>query len=834
MADYLVQEDGTSKILQEDGSSGLLLEVQTLQVLPFIASTTSVYTPTVPTLPVSFIASTTAVFAPIFGGAGIYTYGASTSWVCPPGCYEVKVEARGGGGTGRSSDSPNERHGGGGGAYAENGAVPVTPGNTYTVTVGGSGGTSTFVGDSSTTVSAVGGATGLAGGAGGQASASTGLTKWSGGNGGDGTSGAIGAGGAGGGEGAGSTADGHNGSPSVNNVAAGQPGGTGGDGGDGGQGGTYPSGSGLSGVAPGGGGGGGAGNLSEPGGAGANGRVEITLIPSLLVPFVSSATVVYAPTVQDPNVAVPFITSSTVVYAPTVGYVVTLPFIASATVVYAVQLPQVDVPFITSTSAVYGIFSLFDPNAVSTGPGNGGETFVVELNENGATETATLAADITTTSSLLALTGDTGLPASVPFVVTIDTEVLYVAKITAGSYRVRGRAVSNTAAASHTAGASVTWTDSYDVAIVAGADVAHEFTADINSSGTATYPGWLICIDSTQAYLAGDRYPMHVTEVVGVFDAGSGTTGSSRCDGAQPNAVSTPAAVSDDCPAALSNPARIQADIATGDVAVVRYTNPEASVLDIGPRSVALASWFGLKRVDDTDHDVTFTDPDGHVVDTDPGVGDFTGSVNGEWFNPLGPGIGPDTGTPTPNDVPYTSVTLPGVDRFFTYGSPHYNEKGWPICCLAVRQGSRRIPHWRSWDWHDFTYVYTGFGVDNTFAQLLVNRNGLTYGSVPEVNLPGPQDIDGPDAVWDDGSYRFGASWYVAIFNTPYLVSGPGIGGEPGGGGEGGEGGGPPGVTFPPSAPPIVTVPPPIVEGGGGGDIPPPAAGRQLFQAIHV
>jgi hypothetical protein len=329
---------------------------------------------------------------------------------------------------------------------------------------------------------------------------------------------------------------------------------------------------------------------------------------------------------------------------------------------------------------------------------------------------------------------------------------------------------------------------------------------------------------------------MHVTEVVGVFDAGAGTTGTNRLDAAQPNAISTPATTSEDCPAALSNPARISSTIAVGDVALVRYTNPEASVMDLISRSAALQSWFGMKRVDATDHDVTLTDPTGHVVDTTGGAGTYTGSVNGEWNNPLGPAIGPDTGLPTPADAPFTSVTLPGSDRFFTYGPPHYSEKGWPIACLAVRHEHRRVPHWRSWDWHDFNYVYAGWFDDATYCQFLVNRNGIDIGSVPAVDLPGPQDIDGPEAVWDDGSYRFGASWYVAIWAGPYLVIGPPIGGTPS----------PllptdyvPTVGFPTSpSTPVLSVPstPPVEGGSGGGIDGPPVttARRERFDVSII
>ncbi len=476
--------------------------------------------------------------------------------------------------------------------------------------------------------------------------------------------------------------------------------------------------------------------------------------------------------------------------------------------------------------------SLFDPNKVYGGPGNGGEAFVVELNANGVTTTATLAGSIGVGNGLMTMTGDSGMPTAAAFVVTIDSEQIYVFPLSPGNYQIHGRGLGNTTVATHTAGATVSWGDSYDLAIVSTADIGHNFTANINASGSTTYPGWLVAFDASQAYLSGSRYPMHVTELVGVFAAGTGVAGTNLCDASQPNAICVPAATSDDCPAALSNPSRISSDITTGDIAVVRYTNPEGAALDLGPRAVTLQSWYGLKRVDTTDHDVTFTDPTGIVVDTTGAQLTFTGSVEDTWLNPSSIGISPITGLPTPNNVPYTTVTLPGTDRKMTFGSGGggYNEKGWPICCLAVRQGSRRVPFWQSFDWHNFSFVYTGFGTDALFAQLVINQNGIIYNSVPDVNFPGPQDTDGPDAVWDDGSYYFGAAWYVAIYNTPYLVFGPTIGGAP--------------VTTPPGGPAVPTVSfpsggggtpaiiypsPPYVEGGEGGDINPGVAGLHVW-----
>jgi hypothetical protein len=569
-----------------------------------------------------------------------------------------------------------------------------------------------------------------------------------------------------------------------------------------------------------------------------------TVILTIAVPFIATATQVFAPALVG-VVAVPFIASATTIYAPAIVGQEAVPFIASVTVVYAPTLTgaatEVDVPFISSRTHVWAIFAIYDPNKTFGGPGNGGESFLIRLNANGVTDTATLATGIGVGGvSTLLLTGDGAFPTDKPFVVTIDDEVLLIYQIGPGNYHIRLRAVSNTTASSHTAGANVDWGDSYDMAIRAGFAIANSFTADINSTGTFTYPGWLICFDSTQAYDdMGARYPMHVTQLLGVFDAGAGSSGSNRCDGAQPNAISTATGTSDDCPAALCNPARIASDIDVGDVAVLRYTNPEATILDLGGRSTALQSWFGLKRVSTSDVDVTFTDPNGIVVDTTGTYDTFTGSVNGEWGEPIPllTGIAPDASdavghaVDTPGTVPWTTVTLPHADRFFTLGSSHggYDETGWPMCCLAVRQGNRRVPFWQSWDWHDYAYVYDGFGTDCTYAQILINRNGIVFDSVPVVELPGNQDIPGPDAVWDDATYFVGASWFVAIFNTPYLVFGPGIGGTVTGVGGGATA---PGVGFgggtTPGGP-VISVPP-HVEGGSGGGIEQPVVGLHVWQ----
>src|SRR5262249_7581376 len=150
-------------------------------------------------------------------------------------------------------------------------------------------------------------------------------------------------------------------------------------------------------------------------------------------------------------------------------------------------------------------------------------------------------------------------------------EVLLIYQLSPGSYHIRGRALGNTTAASHTAGADVDWGDSYDMAIVAAYDMGASFTDNIEGTGIFTYYGWLMSFDSTQAYdAAGDRYCMHVTSVLGVFDAGAGAGGTNRCDAAQPNAVCVPAGLTDHVGAALSNPSLLTTNVAAGDVGLVR------------------------------------------------------------------------------------------------------------------------------------------------------------------------------------------------------------------------------------------------------------------------
>lgn len=210
----------------------------------------------------------------------------STTWTAPAGVTSVTVECwgGGGGGGGATSDSVGEFGGGGaGGAYARK-VVTVTPGNSYTVTVGtgGSGvlADNGIAGNPSwfstlSTVYAVGGNGGLSfpnGGTGGIGSSATSIgdTLYRGGNGADGI---LNSNGGGGGGGAGSSSDGGDTTTSV-----GGSGGTGNPGtGTGGLGRSGTQGNGTDGSVYGAGGGGSySTNTNTQGGNGAAGYVRLT------------------------------------------------------------------------------------------------------------------------------------------------------------------------------------------------------------------------------------------------------------------------------------------------------------------------------------------------------------------------------------------------------------------------------------------------------------------------------------------------------------------------------------------------------------------------------
>jgi autotransporter-associated beta strand protein len=240
----------------------------------------------------------------------VYNTITNFNWVCPAGVTNLQVECWGGGGGGGSSlvdtnagGSANAGGGGGGGgAYAKLNNVPVTPGNSYNITIPAAatpaatgfsnnqrynGSAVSFTGDGAVTVSANGGqggqciivtdATATSGQAGAGGTAGTGYdVVWAGG---DATYWSAGNGGGGGG-GAGDLAAG--GSPLAANGSFGA-GGTGSDpnhkGGDGGAARNGAS-DGNSASKPGGGGGGAKSTPASPGpstgGSGGLGQIILT------------------------------------------------------------------------------------------------------------------------------------------------------------------------------------------------------------------------------------------------------------------------------------------------------------------------------------------------------------------------------------------------------------------------------------------------------------------------------------------------------------------------------------------------------------------------------
>ena len=125
-----------------------------------------------------------AVLAPFGNNWAQTTITTSGTWVCPTGVTSVQVECWGGGGAGAGTQNSSNLYpggGGGGGNYSTK-TISVTPGNSYTVTIGagGTGGvvssTAAYGGNGGTT--SFGGvlfASGGSGGGGGQVSNKVGL-----------------------------------------------------------------------------------------------------------------------------------------------------------------------------------------------------------------------------------------------------------------------------------------------------------------------------------------------------------------------------------------------------------------------------------------------------------------------------------------------------------------------------------------------------------------------------------------------------------------------------------------------------------------------------------
>lgn len=215
------------------------------------------------------------------------TFTSTDTWIAPAGVTSVQAECWGGGGW--SGNVAAGEGGGGGGGYSKANAVVVTPGNSYTVTVGVGGSNGVAAGDSwfstSGTVLAKGGATasGRNGGAGGVAASGIGDTKFSGGSGATSVGLAPASGGGGGGGSAGTAIDGNDGSGNVTTTGgaggvAVTDGGVGGDGGDNTLNGHSPA------SGAGGGAGGSGGGNAGTGGSGAAGQVILTWTASAADP----------------------------------------------------------------------------------------------------------------------------------------------------------------------------------------------------------------------------------------------------------------------------------------------------------------------------------------------------------------------------------------------------------------------------------------------------------------------------------------------------------------------------------------------------------------------
>ena len=273
-------------------------------------------------------ALTCALSAPAaFAATETFNTAGTFNWVCPPGVASIQVECWGGGGAGGAAtkvtntggNTSQNGGGGGGGAYATKFSVPVTPGFSYTITIPpaavsvaattttqvfSNGSPVSFVGDSSVTVTAAGGAgggsiwrdtnvtAGGTGGAGGSSAGSVGDAIFSGGNGSAGNTGATNVSGSGGGGGGNSNPGGAGFTSTADPYVGAGPGGlVGGGAGGVGRTGTPPTsgntnkGVGTPGMTPGGGGGGAKNHAitSFLGGAGGFGQISITYGSSSVV-----------------------------------------------------------------------------------------------------------------------------------------------------------------------------------------------------------------------------------------------------------------------------------------------------------------------------------------------------------------------------------------------------------------------------------------------------------------------------------------------------------------------------------------------------------------------
>lgn len=242
------------------------------------------------------------------------TFYTTATFTIPSCITSVNVECWGGGGAGGGDATASDGGGGGGGGAFSAGTITVTPGTTYTVTVGdgglgvtnsnGNAGGDSWFGSASTIMAKggsgghapVSGAAGLKG-EGGAAASGVGTIKYSGGDGGDGNDYSNGWGG-GGGSSAGTAANGNAGGTATNSTygaGATAPAG-GGNGGNG----TNNS-NGMAGSVPGGGGGGSGDKSSTKGGNGGKGKVMLSWSSALVIGSNAQlAADVYANTTNKP------------------------------------------------------------------------------------------------------------------------------------------------------------------------------------------------------------------------------------------------------------------------------------------------------------------------------------------------------------------------------------------------------------------------------------------------------------------------------------------------------------------------------------------------------
>lgn len=427
-----------------------------------------------------------------------------------------------------------------------------------------------------------------------------------------------------------------------------------------------------------------------------------------------------------------------------------------------------------------------------TGPGTGGEIAALRLAPSGVEVAVQLTADVSASASTLSVTSTADLPDEGGFIVFLDGEEIFVGAVNPNELVGCRRGMGNTRPVVHVAGVSARWTDTYNMTIVSAVSIAPTATAPTTLDplyGT-TFHCFVVALDCTQGYNEdGDRYATHVRSCVGIFPPREGNSdlSLSKTDGPQPSSISAVDGLSDRVPVGLTVPARLRDTVDAGDVMVLRYKNVEDYVVILGPRCALGQTWYGVIRVSDLNANVTLTDPNGHSTD---------GTASQTY----------------PDSDPVIAVTMPASSRHFTRSA--VGDPGVLMSGLVVRNGNRRVPLWTSPNWHDFSWIFNGFGTDRNFIQCVARRKN--------VDLPSDSALTGPNATWDDPTYETSVAWHVVLvgYTADAVIAGPPLNGNPppnpppevifvGGGGSTGGGGG-----FSPWEPPVDPD-----EGGAGGNI---------------